>query len=367
MDVRRSARVATSFLVAIKGVDREALLRRGNISMTGVYFVTDAEIGDVGTMTWLTLSSIDRARTVLVMAYIVRAVRLSDIDGRELTGVAFEFIPENNAAAVVVQDFVRYVLSLRRVGPAAHGTALEAKAEGAPPSSRNTLAADPTSDPSVQSITLQTSWSVPPGETIFVDLFAPGLPHRLRLAARTRGVAEIASTEPGGKPTYALQLTVERQSERPAAEDDDVAEDGLPVDELLSALAVPPQGQGGSARAARPSHLVGVLSQISLATLLSLFEMEQLTGKLVVRTVGGDATFLFVRGGRIVDVEPLGRSAGPRERIGALMRLEEGSFEFYDLPVDRPDRLEVRTTALLLDLARIMDEQARGDEGEDEA
>src|SRR5262245_20546983 len=98
MEVRRSARVASEFLVAIQGLEVEPILRRGNISTTGIYFVTSADVGEAGMMSWLQISSVDRLRTITVMAYVVRRIELTDADERGITGVAFEFIPDNYAS-----------------------------------------------------------------------------------------------------------------------------------------------------------------------------------------------------------------------------------------------------------------------------
>src|SRR5262249_10765669 len=43
-ETRRSARVATSFLVAIAGIDVEPVPRRGDISATGIYFEVEKQI-----------------------------------------------------------------------------------------------------------------------------------------------------------------------------------------------------------------------------------------------------------------------------------------------------------------------------------
>jgi hypothetical protein len=137
----------------------------------------------------------------------------------------------------------------------------------------------------------------------------------------------------------------------------DDAEVSQTIDDLLSALILPPTPP--TARAARRTHLSGLLSQIPVTTLMSLFDMEQLTGRLLVRTIGGVATLIFVRNGHIVDVECPTLPANPRELLMAVMRLPEGSFEFNVQPVARTDRIGTSTTALLLDLTRIIDERER--------
>ena len=67
---------------------------------------------------------------------------------------------------------------------------------------------------------------------------------------------------------------------------------------------------------------------------------------------------MFLSDGRIVDVDPVPASETRRERIAKLLAAEEGTFGFSVEKVDRADRLQVGTTALLLDLAREADEKA---------
>ena len=59
---RRSARIPGRFWVAVEGVDAEPVLRHGDISATGLFFELTEDIGDVGTVQFLHLASVDRAR-----------------------------------------------------------------------------------------------------------------------------------------------------------------------------------------------------------------------------------------------------------------------------------------------------------------
>src|SRR5258708_392559 len=116
MEVRRSARIATEFLVAVDFLDPEPVLRTGNLSATGIYFITDTDVGEVGTIVWLSLASANREKSVRVMSYVVRRATIIGIDGKEVSGAAFEFMPDSEQSAAAVQDFVRYMLALRRDG-----------------------------------------------------------------------------------------------------------------------------------------------------------------------------------------------------------------------------------------------------------
>jgi hypothetical protein len=151
------------------------------------------------------------------------------------------------------------------------------------------------------------------------------------------------------------QVTASRASKSPPGGQ---ADEGVTriLDNLLSALIVPPPDDGQRQRA---HHLSGQISRIRLPTLCSLFEMERMTGELVVRQ-SVEEVRIYLDRGQIVDVEPLLVGEAPRSLLRAVLAWEEGSFEFYVQPVARPDKIRMTTTQLLLDLAREDDEFNRG-------
>jgi hypothetical protein len=378
-EARRGARIATRFLVAVEGLDPAPVLRKGDISSTGVYFETDRDVGDVGTVQSLALTSLDRSRSVRVMAHVVRTVRLADVAGRHISGAAFEFMPESDEAAVQVHDFVRRVLSVRKQGetPSIAPRLGARVADGASPDGSTSHDATVQSL-SVRTMVLETSWAIEPGEHLRVDIVAPGMTRRLRLD----GLAVRVAPRPGTPSRYDIEVEVQQEQKRPIRIDssmamsamridpeqlrqieEEVTQPGVPppsdddvthvLDELLSALILPPEDE--SVRR-RHTHLSGELSRIRLPTLFSLFEMEKLTGKLVVQGGGSDARVFFA-GGRVVDVEPLAQGESARARIVRLLTLDAGTFDFVVENVQRADRLKTTTTALLLDLAREADEE----------
>ncbi len=376
---RRGARITTRFLVAVEGLDPAPVLRKGDISSTGVYFEIDRDVGDIGTVQSLALMSLDRSRSVRVMAHVVRTVKLADAGGRRISGAAFEFMPESDEAAEQVHDFVRRVLSVRKQGEAP-SIAPRLGARVTDGASESAASHDATVQSlSVRTMVLETSWAIQPGEHLRVDIVAPGMTRRLRLD----GLAVRVEPRPGVPSRYDIEVEVQQEQKRPIRIDstmamsamrldaeqlrqieEEVTQPGVPLpaaddevdhvlDELLSALILPPEDE--SARR-HHTHLSGQLSRIRLPTLFCLFEMEKLTGKLVVQSAAGDAR-VFVAGGRIVDVEPLGQGEAPRARIARLLSVDEGTFDFVVEAVQRPDRLQTTTTALLLDLAREADEE----------
>jgi hypothetical protein len=228
---------------------------------------------------------------------------------------------------------------------------------------------------SVRSLVLETSWAIEPGEAVRVDVVAPGMTRRLRLDGRAVRVVAKA----GSPPRYDIEVAVQHETKRPLRADSsmtiaavtldpkDVEEivelpsaagesDATRVlDDLLAALILPPEE---GPKRPRRTHLSGELSRIRLPTLCGLFEMERMTGRLVIVTRGVESHMYF-SDGRIFDVEPVAKGETKRSRIGKLLAAEEGTFEFSVEKVERPDRLGVGTTALLLDLARETDEESR--------
>jgi hypothetical protein len=347
--------------VAVEGVDPELIPRRGDISATGIFFETEFEIGDAGTVQWLHIASWDRALEVTVMAHVVRAVTIADVH-REISGVALEFMPESDAAAAGICDLARYILQ----GP--HG------AEGAPRMSPRvaakaaTGAAEATSvnlsKLSVQTLLLETDWTVPVGEPVRVEIIARGVRRPIRVEGTA--VSVLPTMQKSGK-RYRIAVHVQSEVEGPLRRFSSIgmaavrpgavapkpapppppAKTGGPLDALLSALIQPPETPPAR------SHLTGLLSRIPLTTLCSLIELERLSGDLTVRR-GEQVSRLFVREGRFVDLEPY--TPDPRAELAKLLECRDGSFALDIADVERPDRIRATMTQLLLDLACAADE-----------
>jgi hypothetical protein len=384
--------VATTFLVAIEGLETTPEPRQGDISATGVYFETKADVGTAGTIHWLHLVSVDTAREIRVMACVVRTVSMAGADGERISGAAFEFMPESDEAIAALHEFVRYALALRFTGLDPHiAPRLDAKAlakagKGALQAARKAMVRKL----SVRSMVLETSWAIAPGESVRVDIVAPGMTRRIRLEGKAIRVAPRSAAD---RSVYTIEVEVEEESDRPirthssmsfarvrpeeiapeivasagdasgagpspaaGAGDEDVTR---MLDDLLSALILPPEEE---ARRKGVHHLSGQISRVRLPTLCSLFEMERLTGVLVVRR-DIEEVRIYISGGQIFDVEPLNGTEKPRTRLRSVLAWEDGTFAFDVDPVTRPNRVGVSTTALLIDLARESDEADRDSNG----
>lgn len=106
--------------------------------------------------------------------------------------------------------------------------------------------------------------------------------------------------------------------------------------------------------------LHGNLGPISIATLLSLLEFERKSGILVVLH-DRLAARLFIADGRVVKVEgPTNEDAAePMQRIMRVLDWSDGNFEFVACEVVGSNELNIETTRLLLEHARIRDEAKR--------
>jgi len=106
--------------------------------------------------------------------------------------------------------------------------------------------------------------------------------------------------------------------------------------------------------------LKGDLSQIGLAALLTMIEMERKTGVLTLRDPGGATSQVLVRNGRVVHAR-LDHAAEPvdAECVYHLLGWSAGSFELITCDVEGADRVQSSTMNLLLEGARRLDESTQ--------
>lgn len=358
---RRSARVVGRFWVAVEGVDAELTPRRGDISPTGIFFETEAEIGEVGTVQWLHVASADRTQSIHVMAYVVRIAQLSDVQ-RQIRGVALEFMPESDEAAAKVCDFTRYVLEHPHSGKESPHIAprLDARAS----SRSETESQVGVSKLSVQTLLLETEdWSVAVGEPVRVEIIARGVRRPIRVEGSAISVLPAVERGPNKyrivvqmkdeiegplKRFPSVELAAIDPSSQTQADSARLGQLGKLLSELIKPRPEPPDRK----------HLSGLLSRIPFSTLCSLLELERLTGELSIRN-GDEQAILFVKDGRFVDVEPA--SDDPRAAIAALLALRSGTFALSVRAVEMPDKIGLSMTQLLLECAREADEAGRDD------
>ncbi len=106
------------------------------------------------------------------------------------------------------------------------------------------------------------------------------------------------------------------------------------------------------------SGIRGDLSQVGLSSLLVLIEMERKTGLLQLRAPAGPSGQILVREGKVVHAR-LDDADEPvdAECVYYLLTWGAGEFEFIACLVEGVDRVNVSTTHLLMEGARLIDEQ----------
>jgi response regulator RpfG family c-di-GMP phosphodiesterase len=114
------------------------------------------------------------------------------------------------------------------------------------------------------------------------------------------------------------------------------------------------------ANAAQKSGMRGDLSKVPLASLLAFIEMERRMGVLQLQHDGETAT-LYVRDGAVlrIDLAPEHDHLVGIQRFFHLLEWQDGRFELASDQVRIADTLELPTTHVLLEHARVRDEAAR--------
>ena len=112
----------------------------------------------------------------------------------------------------------------------------------------------------------------------------------------------------------------------------------------------------------RPTGVEGRLEQLGLSSLLMMMEMERMSGVLKLHSAREQATGLvFVHKGRVlqtrIDDAPHVRSG--RESLYQMLSWEAGTFQFTATEVEVEDLIQMTTTRLLLESARLADEANR--------
>lgn len=110
--------------------------------------------------------------------------------------------------------------------------------------------------------------------------------------------------------------------------------------------------------AGEATMLSGSIAEITLPTLLSLLDFERKSGILLLLRDHEHAR-VFVADGKIVKVEYGDPTVPPRERLMRVLDWTHGGFEFTACEVVGSDEIGAGTSSLLLEHARVRDEERR--------
>jgi CheY-like chemotaxis protein len=125
--------------------------------------------------------------------------------------------------------------------------------------------------------------------------------------------------------------------------------------------APPPVPRAAMKKAA---GIAGTLDQLGLSSLLIMLEMERKTGVLKLDRGGGGAGRIYVRQGHVVSAKLDGEMVrkevqNAADAVYTMLRWAEGRFEFSGVEVDMEDEVQLTTTHLLMEGARLIDEDKR--------
>jgi len=352
-------RIAGDFQVRIVGLDEASVRRRGDISVTGVYFAVDDYDADPGTVERLELTSTDGNRSVVCLACLARKMTVVDLwETTRVSGAAFQFLPGDEDVRQDLLGLVSHVARQRLLGD-------EVLLEQLGLDAAMNIGAEKPRTARVQtmrstSLVLETEWPVERGARVGIAIEGPQGAQMVQIQGVV-GETRALSSEPGQsryRVHVALSPTVTTtHANKPSADANDPV--GATLDDafasLLDNLLKPDAIQPSVARA---PHIEGDLARVSIASVLSLLEFEKMSGTLrLVRD--GRKAILFIQEGHVLDAELVDSDEKPLEVVELVVQWARGSFRFLVEEIDRPDLLRRTTTALILDALREVDESAR--------
>lgn len=344
---RRGARIPTSVSFEITGPGSAPALRRGDISSSGLYIEGDSGAGGIGTVKHLRVGLPGVDRLTEVLGRVVRRVVVEDLCGTAVMGVAFEFLFTDDESRA---DVARMVESLadreRSEGDRSFAIQHAFEAEvGRPSEERHDATVYVVG---MDTLSLETAWPARPGEVIECVVRAPLSNREFTFTGR------VVGSEPVGDNNDRYRVDIRFASDT-APEQPVVS--GASIDDAINVLleeSIRPRDYSRLADA--NADMRGNTTHVPLHSLLTLAEMERLTGVLTLEIDGGAGT-VFLRDGRVVDVELSTGAHDPRDALNTLMEWSNAEFEYTSGDVDRPDRLDAKTWVLLLELAKQRDER----------
>lgn len=337
------------------------MLRAGDISSTGLFLEIDRDVGRIGSMQRLELRAEDGNCPVVLLARVVRIASVEDFwKGRTVAGVALQFMfveepgvdarrntarPANESATL--QTLLKYLV---KKDAARHGIAVQSW-RGSVRTEQGEQSAE-LHEVSPRGMAIETDYPVEIGTTIRVEMPTPADDLRSSFSGQVTA-CEPMRAKLGRSERYRVMVRFESSTKAPpkgpAGDTMDAAFEALL--HAVTSLAPPPDS------ALRVRHLAGELSRISLISVITLCQIERITGSLLLKS-GTSSIRAYMKDGEIVDAVVEGRDVDPRAAMKEVISWSDGAFEVAFEKVERANRMGLPTSALLLDLAREMDETA---------
>ncbi len=368
---RHGARINSEFWVCVKGRDTQPHCVSGDISVSGIFLYIDKSIGAAGSIHEMEISTYDQGETVAVMSLVVREVTVTDMyRGDLVVGVVMGFLFQDPEQRHDVEQFVFQVAMLQGDRPGdmeiQHSFDATVDNDNGGPGQKEAVVRSLAPDRMV----METDWPLKVGETIQVEVRLPASNKVVGFSGKVR--SSNMTSRDDGSIFYEVHVSFEEISHdtdqysaaavRHAiarSEDDNPSfpkETTASAEPFRSMLGEATQAPKEESALISVYHLCGTLAQRGLSSLLGFLDLERRSG-VVSLTIRRRKIQLFIRNGRLIDVERDGRTTDPHALLPGLMELDQGEFEIAFRPVKRKDRLGVSTTALLLELAQRSDEK----------
>ena len=321
----------------IEGVDVNLVLRTGNISATGIYLDIDNPVGNPGTLQTLTMASIEDDAGVSLPVRVVREVSYRDLwRGDMIAGVACEFMPEDETKR---RDLVDFILQTMRERLAHVEPVLPRERQDVRGGLLGTL-----EGLSQAAVLFDTPWPITPGQPVRVQLKGAGDVVPVTLD----GTAARATIE---GPTEAQRYRLEVHFGDATESSGEAMVIGSSIHDVVQNLMLTAMGELDLPRSGVDEQLKGQLARVKLPTLLTLLDMERLTGLLRLRGPAGGA-LMYVREGRVIDVDGEDIVGRGHALLKSCLSWGEGTFEFVATAVDREDVIHMNVTQLLQEQTR---------------
>jgi len=292
---------------------------------------------------------------VQVMARIIRVSDIDDLARGKSVGLAVEFMPATQVGRQNLARLVRHVVEL---GLQDDQNDVEVTGVGyrGPQNSHQTESPLGSSDRTtldqldVQRLTLETDWRAKVGDTLEVFIRRPNsIEGQSALSSALAG--QVTSVNEIGE-SFRVDVRITGLAQNPVEESGVISTTFAEmISESYQDFELPSK-----------DHLSGLLSRIQLPTLLSMIELEKMTGALRVTSKldEGEEIVLFIRLGRLIDASSsLSASLSIRQLLGRVMEWSDGHFQFVVEAVEDDERRGSGLTELILDIAAADDAAGR--------
>lgn len=359
-DRRKSPRVQAGFRVKYSTLDQLVLAYTKNISNGGLFVATE-KLLPVNSVVKLVISLPNSGGDIPCIARVVRAMGPDEENPQRKHGLALEFLDVSSESIEQIEEFMSQAAT--REAEASMLPSFDYKL--------SILVVDDDKiyrENAVRILQEQghnVTWAEDglkglaaclrnPPDIVLTDVNMP-LMDGWNFLRTIRARPSLSST------LVVFQTTLSSEKERLKGYQlgvDDYLSKPYATEELLLRIERLFQRSAARNRDLSKKALRGDLEQVSLPTVLSLLELEQKTG--VVMVVGPRVCRLYVRDGRPMNIEMDGVTGKtPIQLVVEIFQWTKGQFEFAPQDIHPADELQMSMQGLLMEAARLTDEGDR--------